>query len=357
MFSRSRRPTRSTARALRPPAPTRWTRRRRPFPRSTQPPPRHRHGRIVVLHSHGYHDDVHPVVWRSGGGGPGRLHEPAGLHPDPRRGRLCVLRETSTDARAATAAPPPGATTYGHDTTPRPLPPSRRPPSRLAMTRRPRGAFTFTGATNTCTCSLVAPRCSAPLPCTSPKVYGPDWSARRRLHVLGHDDRRPREREHGATSSLTPSPPHPAAPGHHLGPGHARQSPPRRGRSPRRGRPTPAPSPFGGRRGLRPHRMRQPPGSTSPVRPEGDYAFSVTTTDALGNVSTAATNTDYVLDATPPPAPTFSSTPPRTGNATSVSWAFTCPGPTATCTLSFASVVSRSSPPAPAPRPTPSPAG
>ncbi|PYP40305.1 MAG: hypothetical protein DMD43_08750, partial [Gemmatimonadetes bacterium] len=74
-------------------------------------------------------------------------------------------------------------------------------------------------------------------------------------------------------------------------------------------------------------------------QPDGTYTFSVTATDAAGNVSPAATGT-YTLDTVPPAAPTITSTPGPTGNDLSPTWTFTAEsGATTTCSLSSGATV------------------
>lgn len=74
-------------------------------------------------------------------------------------------------------------------------------------------------------------------------------------------------------------------------------------------------------------------------KPDATYTFSVTATDAAGNVSTAATAA-YRLLTVPPPAPVITGSPASPGNSRSPAWSFTAaPGTTATCTLLRGSVV------------------
>jgi len=56
--------------------------------------------------------------------------------------------------------------------------------------------------------------------------------------------------------------------------------------------------------------------------PDGAYSFAVRQVDEAGGTGPAATR-GYVLDTTPPPAPTFTAEPPLAGSATNPSWSFT----------------------------------
>src|SRR5205823_1563788 len=81
---------------------------------------------------------------------------------------------------------------------------------------------------------------------------------------------------------------------------------------------------------------------TSPVsydltgQPDGTYTFTVTATDAAGNVATATST--YVLDTTAPVAPTITSVPGSPGNDLTPPWTFTTPQGTTTCSLSSGGV-------------------
>src|SRR5205823_2398092 len=81
---------------------------------------------------------------------------------------------------------------------------------------------------------------------------------------------------------------------------------------------------------------------TSPVsydltgQPDGTYTFTVTATDAAGNVATATST--YVLDTTAPVAPTITSVPGSPGNDLTPTWTFTTPEGTTTCSLSSGGV-------------------
>lgn len=66
-------------------------------------------------------------------------------------------------------------------------------------------------------------------------------------------------------------------------------------------------------------------------RPDGTYLFSVTTTDAAGNVSDAATSA-YERDTAAPAAPTITSKPLSPSRFTSLTWSFTGAG-APTCSL------------------------
>src|SRR5207248_345625 len=68
------------------------------------------------------------------------------------------------------------------------------------------------------------------------------------------------------------------------------------------------------------------------TKPDAAYTLTVVATDAAGNVGPAATST-YVLDTTPPAAPTITAAPATPGNGRSPAWSFTTPEGTTTCSL------------------------
>src|SRR5206468_5136421 len=68
-------------------------------------------------------------------------------------------------------------------------------------------------------------------------------------------------------------------------------------------------------------------------KPDGTYTFTVTATDAAGNVSAPATS-DYVLRTSRPAPPTITMAPPAATNNLMGAWSFTTlPGTQATCTV------------------------
>jgi large repetitive protein len=75
--------------------------------------------------------------------------------------------------------------------------------------------------------------------------------------------------------------------------------------------------------------------------PDGPHTFAVEAADAAGNVS-GSDSWAWTIDATPPPAPTFSSTPPNVTASTSATFDFTDVDPTVSysCTLDGASAPS-----------------
>jgi predicted phage tail protein/sugar lactone lactonase YvrE len=74
-------------------------------------------------------------------------------------------------------------------------------------------------------------------------------------------------------------------------------------------------------------------------QPDGWYTFSVHAIDGVGNNSSDATDT-YVLDTTPPAAPSIDASPDSPGNAAQVAWEFSDePGATFKCELDRGSTV------------------
>jgi hypothetical protein len=73
---------------------------------------------------------------------------------------------------------------------------------------------------------------------------------------------------------------------------------------------------------------------TGTLTTNGSYQLAVVLRDVAGNRSTTETGPSYVLDTVPPTAPAFLSSPtPSPSSNASVTWTFTTPGATTTCTL------------------------
>ncbi len=75
-----------------------------------------------------------------------------------------------------------------------------------------------------------------------------------------------------------------------------------------------------------------PTGFTQTVTSDGTYQLGLVLTDAAGNVSApAASSPTYTLDTTPPPVPTFASSPASPSTDPTPTWGFTATGSTTTC--------------------------